>query len=69
MKNDKSLGLGDLFIISAIFLTLLRLTGIISISWTAIYHFNIFVLIYLIVIFVIDLVIAVAEAVIKKRDE
>lgn len=68
MKNDKSLGLGDLFIISAIFLTLLRLTGIISTSWTAIYHFNIFVLIYLIVVFIIDLVIAIIDAAVKKRE-
>lgn len=68
MKNDKSLGLGDLFIISAIFLTLLRLTGIISTSWTAIYHFNIFVLIYLIVVFLIDLVIAIIDAAVKKRE-
>lgn len=69
MKNDKSLGLGDLFIVTAFLLIVFRLTGIISTSWVAITHFNIFVLIYLIVVFVLDVVIKVITAAIEKRDE
>lgn len=70
MKNIKTFGLGDLFIVTAFLLIAFRMTGIITTSWVAITHFNIFVLIYLIVCFIIDVIIKVVDTVIaKKRDK
>lgn len=69
MKNIKTFGLGDLFIVTAFLLIAFRMTGIITTSWVAITHFNIFVLTYLFIYFVIDVVIKVVDAVIKKREE
>lgn len=67
MKNDKSLGLGDLFIAVAFVLMAFKMTGVITIGWLAIYHFSIFVLIYLVICFILDVVIKVIDAVIAKR--
>ncbi|WP_063515662.1 hypothetical protein [Schleiferilactobacillus harbinensis] len=70
MKNNKTLGFGDMLIFSVIFLVLFRLTGVVSISWIAVYNFSIFVLLYLIIYFVIDVVVKVIDAVVaKRRDE
>lgn len=69
MKNNKTFGLGDLFIATAFLLMLFRMTGVITTSWVALNNFNIFVIIYLIVCFLIDVIIKVIDVIIKKRDE
>ncbi|GEK06639.1 hypothetical protein [Schleiferilactobacillus harbinensis] len=69
MKN-KTFGLGDLFIAVAFVLMTFRMTGIITTSWVAITNFSFFVLIYLVVCFIIDVIIKVVDTVIaKKRDK
>jgi hypothetical protein len=69
MKNNETLGFGDMLTFSAIFLVLFKWTGVVSVSWIAIYNFSIFVLLYLIIYFVIDLVIALIDSAIEKRDK
>lgn len=69
MEKENRIGFGDILIYSVLLALAMKCTGILTASWVAIYHFSIFVLIYLIVIFVIDLAIATIDAVIKKRDE
>ena len=69
MKNNETLGFGDMLLFSVIFLVLFKWTGVLSASWIAIYNFSVFVLLYLIIYFVIDLVIALIDAVIEKRDK
>ena len=67
MKNDKSLGLGDLFIVTAFVLMALKLTGVITTSWMAISNFSIFVLIYLVICFILDVIITVVGYAIDKK--
>ena len=69
MKNHEILGFGDMLLFSVIFLVLFKWTGVVSVSWSAVGRFNIFVLTYFIIAFVIDLVIAIIDAIIEKRDE
>lgn len=69
MKNIKTFGLGDLFIVTAFLLIAFRMTGIITTSWIAISNFSIFVIIYLIVCFILDVAIKVIDVIIKKRDK
>jgi hypothetical protein len=66
MKNE-SLGFGDVLIYSTLLMLAMKWTGIFNASWTAIYNFSIFVLIYLAVYFTIDLTIALVSAIIAKR--
>lgn len=69
MKNNEILGFGDMLLFSAIFLVLFKWSGVVSVSWSAVGRFNIFVLTYFIIAFVIDLAIALIDSAVKKRDE
>ncbi|QFR65005.1 hypothetical protein LH991_14145 [Schleiferilactobacillus harbinensis] len=69
MEKENRIGFGDVLIYSVLLALAMKCTGLLTASWVAIYHFSLFVLIYLAVYFVIDLVIAIIDAVIKKREE
>ncbi|HAT55616.1 MAG TPA: hypothetical protein DCW31_10360 [Lactobacillus sp.] len=68
MKNEK-IGFGDVLIYSLLLILSMKVTGIIGGSWATIYNFSIFVLTYLFIYFVIDVIIKVITAAIEKRDE
>ena len=67
MKNENRVGFGDVLIYSVLLMLAMKWTGIISVSWIALYRFSIFALIYLAVYFTIELVIAIVSAIIAKR--
>lgn len=69
MKNENRIGFGDVLIYASLLIFAMKWTGILTASWTAIYNFGIFVLIYLAVYFTLDLVVAVIAAIIAKREE
>lgn len=70
MKSENRVGFGDVLIYAALLILSLKATGIIGASWLAISQFGFFVVAYLVIFFVIDVVINVIDAIIaKKRDE
>lgn len=68
MEKENRVGFGDVLITVAILMMIMKWVGVLTVSWGAIYHFNLFVLIYLVVVFVIDLTIAIVDAAIEKRE-
>lgn len=70
MGKENRIGFGDVLVYSVLLVLAMQFTGILNTSWMAIYHFSLFVLIYLTVYFVLDLVLAIIDsAIAKKRDE
>jgi hypothetical protein len=69
MKNEK-IGFGDILLYSTLLMLTMKYTGILSASWLAICQFSFFVVAYLAIYFLLDVVIKVVDTVIaKKRDK
>lgn len=69
MKNENRVGFGDVLICATLLMLAMKWTGIIAVSWLALYNFSIFALIYLAVYFTIELAIALIDSAIEKRDK
>jgi predicted neutral ceramidase superfamily lipid hydrolase len=67
MQKSENLGFGDFLIVIAFLLMIMKWTGVLTVSWIAINHFNLFVLIYLVICFIVDLTIKVVDTAVKSR--